>query len=582
MTMHLAMSSNRNSFLKNNPGWRLSGALTLGMFAWFLGVPNASLFGQGTQPLQHLWEVRPDLGDIWTPPRVPPSPAIDLERLHSPETQERLDTARLLSMHVDRPGYPDKTRTIQAILGAWNPAEESVLVRRAMISAACAVDDGSHAREIWELSRDDPEAQLWVQQALIRWKNAVAIESWRQVARDRSSSAAATRLALEGLGMCGTADDQSIMTEILESESASIEERILSATALGNLLPDGLTPLAIKYLDSNLPDRDLVAIALVKNHTDGDAAMVAKRVLEAGGSPAKRLAATWIARHSPEMSQERVDRWSTDPDVHFRRLALQIAAAGDPIKGIDLASSILRDNDPELQRAARSLLLEFAPNHREAVDVSIARVWMDNDPQSLQQAIVIAVEIFDPSKCERLLPLLDHPHPSIQLHAAWALRDLCEPGSVLDRILAYATEMTDVLEQGSRNQEKHEVIKLSFLLEALGKHRHAPGYGVLRKYIPKNEFRMTNLARASAIWSIGQIKKDVDDSNLRAELRDRIADLPPENPENYLVRFACMLALGEFAFRDSQQFIDQYGGKPDHPLGYAAQWAQERIAGSGK
>ncbi|MFN9606052.1 MAG: hypothetical protein ACK6A7_21805, partial [Planctomycetota bacterium] len=236
------MSSNRNSFLKNNPGWRLSGALTLGMFAWFLGVPNASLFGQGTQPLQHLWEVRPDLGDIWTPPRVPPSPAIDLERLHSPETQERLDTARLLSMHVDRPGYPDKTRTIQAILGAWNPAEESVLVRRAMISAACAVDDGSHAREIWELSRDDPEAQLWVQQALILWKNAVAIESWRQVARDRSSSAAATRLALEGLGMCGTADDQSIMTEILESESASIEERILSATALGNLLTDGLTP----------------------------------------------------------------------------------------------------------------------------------------------------------------------------------------------------------------------------------------------------------------------------------------------------------------------------------------------------
>jgi RNA-binding protein YhbY len=582
MTMQIAMSSNRNSFLKTNPGWRLSGALTFGIFAWFLGVPNASLFGQGTQPLQHLWEVRPDLGDIWTPPRVPPSPAIDLERLHSPETQERLDTARLLSMHVDRPGYPDKTRTIQAILGAWNPAEESVLVRRAMISAACAVDDGSHAREIWELSRDDPEAQLWVQQALIRWKNAVAIESWRQVARDRSSSAAAMRLALEGLGMCGTADDESIMTEILESESASLEERILSATALGNLLPDGLTPLAIKYLDSNLPDRDLVAIALVKNHTDGDAATVAKRVLEAGGSPAKRLAATWIARHSPEMSQERVDRWSTDPDVHFRRLALQIAAAGDPIKGIDLASSILRDNDPELQRAARSLLLEFAPNHREAVDVSIARVWMDNDPQSLQQAIVIAVEIFDPSKCERLLPFLDHPHPSIQLHAAWALRDLCEPGSVLDRILAYATEMTDVLEQGSRNLEKHEVIKLSFLLEALGKHRHALGYGVLRKYIPKNEFRMSNLARASAIWSIGQIKKNVDDSNLRAELRDRIADLPPENPENYLVRFACMLALGEFEFRDSQQFIDQYGGKPDHPLGYAAQWAKGRIAGSGK
>jgi hypothetical protein len=582
MTMRIPIHSQRKRLVKRNRKLGPHFSLALGIVAWFLGVPNTSLLGQGTQPLQHLWEVHPDLGDVWTPPRVPPSPPIDLDRLSSKETQERLDTARLLCMHVDRRGYPDKAQTIAAILAAWNPSEESMLVRRALISAACAVDDGTHAKAIWELSRDDSEARLWVQQALIRWKSDVAIESWRRVARDPSSPAAAMRLALEGLGTCGTAADESIVTGILESESASIEERILSAMALGNLRPNGLTPLAIKCLDSNLADRDLVAIELVRNHTEDDAERVAKRVLETGRSPAKRLAASWLVLHAPKTAQEWGDRWSQDPDVHFRRLALQVAAAGDPIKGIDRVCSCLSDDDPGLQRQARGMLLEFAATNREEVDASMAQVWMDNNPRSLEQAIVLAVEIFDPSQCERLLPLLDHPQPSIQLHAAWALRDLCEPGSVLDQILTYVTEMTDVLEHGNRNLEKSEVIKLSFLLEALGRHRHGPGYGILRKYIPKNEFRMTNLARASAIWSIGQIKKDADDSNLRSELRDRIADFPPGNPENYLVRFACMLALGEFAFQDSQKVIDQYGGMPDQPLGYAAQWARGRIAGSGK
>lgn len=547
-----------------------------------LNIDFTSALGQSTQPLQHLWEVQPDLGDIWSPPRALPSPPIDLEQLASPHAQERMETARLISFHCDRPSFPNRGQAIEKLLAAINRPGESTLVRRALFSAACAVDDGSHADMFWALSGEDPEMKIWIQRALIRWKSDIAIDSWREVVRTRSAPPATMRLALEGLAVVGTKDDQAILMDMLGSESVPLEYRLLASIALGGLRSSGLTAIAQRHIESDLIERDLIAFALMKNHADEGAKRVVTRILETGRSPAKRLAATWLATHAPEIAKDWIEGWSKDPDAHHRQLALQLVASVEPHRGIPLASALLADEDPLVRSDARRVLREFAVQDRETVDASIEPVWHGSDPRGIVQVIVLSVELADESRCALLLDMLDHSEPDVQVHAAWALRELCQTGPILDQIFAYAVKMTEALENGVSEFTGSEIIKLSFLLESLGRHRYEPSLAMLVKYIPKNGFRMQNLARTSAIWAIGQLKKNVDDPSLRAELQDRIMDTPPNNPENFLVRFACMLALGEFAFRDSLAVIDPPVDAPPSPLVRAARWAKDRIESSGK
>lgn len=538
--------------------------------------------GQTTLPLQHLWEVQPNLGDIWTMGNQPRSVYIDFDRLLSNDPQIRLDTARVICANYDRPGFGDKAKAIERLIAALARSDETVLARRALISAACLLDDGTNAGRLWELSRNDTVSDHEVQEALIRWESDSALDSWRNVLRDPTSPSALTKLAIRGLGVRETNEDKKLLAAILESESASIEHRLLAAKSLGNIQTTGLTPLARKYMESNLPEREMIAVSLLSKHTDDDALQLILAVHEKGVSPAKRRAAEILANQSQKISEELAQGWLNDSDVHFRELALQVASAGDSFKAIEVAGRLLRDNEERLRRYARRDLLELASGHREVIDALIKRELSGDDWRSIEQSIILIAELRDSSRCEELLSLLDHPQPEVHMHAAWALRDLSEAGPILDRLLEKAAALTDSLEQESKPFGKSNVIMLSLVLETFGRHKDERAYEMLTKYIPKNDYKMGNLSRASAIWAIGQIKRNEDNPELRAKLRERIKDLPPEKPENYLVRFNCILALGEFGFQESQEVIEQYSGAPPNPLGYAGIWAKEQFKNSGK
>lgn len=543
---------------------------------------SGSVRGQTTRPLQHLWEVHPNLGEIWTPNTQVYSTFIDLNDLLSDLPQVRLDAARQICANADRPGFGDKRKAMERLMTALKRSDEAILTRRTMISAACFMDDGTYAQQIWDLSRDDSVANQEVQKALIRWKSKTAVEHWRSVVRTPSSPAFLVRLAVEGLGECGTSEDLKTLTELLESDSTSIDQRLLAASALGKLQKTGLTSLARKYWESSLPERDIVTVALLGHHADDDSLALVRAVHEKGSSPAKRAAAKCLTEHSQKIAEEFATEWISDPDSHFRELALQVASNGDSMKAIDVARIMLRDNEERLRRAARLQLLELASGHRVNIDALIEEELGGSDWRSIEQSIILIAELRDSRLCEQLVDLLDHPQAEVHMHAAWALRDLSESGPIVERIYEKSVSLTDSLENETKQFGKSDTIMLSLLLETFGRHKYEPAYKMLTRYIPKNDFKMGNLTRASAIWSIGQIKKEVDDAELRASLRERIKDLPPDRPENYLVRFSCILALGEFGFKDSQEVVDQYSGSPPNPLGYAGNWAREQFKSSSK
>ena len=78
-------------------------------------------------------------------------------------------------------------------------------------------------------------------------------------------------------------------------------------------------------------------------------------------------------------------------------------------------------------------------------------------------------------------------------------------------------------------------------------------------------------------WALGQLNHGKDNKELREALFERIADVLSIPPEDYLVRFACILALGEMGFTDSLPTLRQFSERIPFPIGYACEWATKHI-----
>lgn len=539
--------------------------------------------GQPSLPLQHAWEVQPDLGDIWRVSTPPRAAFIDVDKLNAPTVQERIHAAQMICLNHDRDGFQGGPQAIAILLKRLMEGAEPLLVKRAMMSAVCLLDDGSNAPALWDAAQVDPIMQATVERALLRWHSPVALVAWRARLSEPNVCAGALDSALRGLALVGEASDREALTGLLLSNRATDNTRLLAAEALGAIDRSGLNALAKELLSSDIEYRQALAASLLIHHSDPDALAILQTIVdpfyvETGSDSARRMAATALATNHPASVLDNALKWLQDPDSHMRRLALEAMHKACDADGLPMQARLLSDPSLAVREQARKNLLECARSgERNTVDDCVTEALLSDDWRALEQSLLLIVALEDASRCDRLLSLLEHPQPEVHMHAGWALMVLTEDPSVLERMLQFAQSRTERLERGDSPLSKSESICLSFLLESFGRNRIAVALPMLEKYIPKDFFKMGNLCRASAIWSIGQIKKDVDDPELRARLQERITDLPPMNPENYLVRFACILALGEFGYEDSIETLQVFDRDAVNPLGLAAVWAIDQI-----
>jgi hypothetical protein len=548
-----------------------------------MALLQATATAQTTTPLQHSWENDPDFGDIWARTTPNRSPFINLEGLLSDQAQVRLETARLIGLNYDRDGFQNREQALEILIQALEKGEKSPLLLRAFLSAACSLDNGANAETLWKSSQDDFVARRIVQKGLIRWKSPIALDYWRSIMQEASSSMDDVTLAIEGLEAAGTSDDFKILRDVLESTSTIPMHRISAAKAIGRHEKPGLAILAQQYLDSNIPESDLIAAHLMQNQTDEASESILRTLHDTGSVPAQLLAAAALARNFQSSVKPLIAQWASNEDLNLRRLAMQSVSSIPAPECIDLAIVLVNDSDAKIRSDARRVLLQCATSgYGDQIHECVSQLMSGTVWQGIEQGIILAVELQDVSRCEAFLGLLDHPQAEVHMHAAWGLMELANEVTILERVHQYAEQVTNLLERGEASLQKSETLRLSFLLESLGRQRYEPAYPMLLKYIPKNDFKMVNLTRASAIWSIGQMRQKEDLPDLRKQLSERIGDLPPDKPENYLVRFACIIALGRMGFSDSKAVIEQYGGAPPNPLGHAALWSLKQIRDSGK
>ena len=533
--------------------------------------------GQQIIPLQHRWEVEPGFGDVWNINREPRAKYLDINDIKSDLANVRFEAAQNICQNFDRPSFRKDPKVLELLIGQFGNPENSVLVKRSIVSAACLLDNGVNAQAIWQAAMEDPGLAPLVENHLIRWKSPVAAEHWRKVLSDPKSTPSQIQRALDGLANVGQSQDIPSCNEVLKSEQSTPMTRAAAARALGMLQSSGLTGLAKDLLNTKDQHKEMLAGFLLANHTQEDALVVLETVLAQGSSPAQRIAAHAIGRNFPKQGLSRIETWVKHPDDQIRLAALELLKNDASESNTRLQSSMLADPDLVVRQTAKAQLLELcSKGFRPLVDECISENLTGKAWQGIEQAIILAVELQDRSRCARFLELIEHQRAEVNMHAAWGLMELADDPAIVAGIVPHAQKLTQGLDAGD-HYEKQDIIRLSFLLEVFGRNRYEPVAEMLKKYIPKRDFRMGNLSRASAIWALGKILKEQDDPALRASLSERIKDLSSLMPENYLVGYACILTLGEFGFLDSMPTIDRYTLDSKDGLNSAGRWAKEQI-----
>ena len=552
--------------------------LASGIVSFLFSASADQSYAQSVVPLQHRWEADPGFGDVWNVNRQQRAKYLNVEDLGSEDASVRYEAAQNICQNFDRVGFRKPKRALELLLEQLSNNKNSILVKRSMISAACLLDDGTNARGIWQASSKDPGSRPMVESFLIRWKSPVALEHWRETISDSESAQADIEKALDGLAHVGQEQDRQLCLQVLRSDRATPITRLAAAKALGILQSNALTSLANEIIQSPVSHKYMLAASLVANHKEDPSAYdLLRAIMQDGTQPSKRLAAQALAENYPQQALGMAGDWVKSPDDQIRLAALHLLKSQPSETHTRLQAGLLADMDPAVRNQARAQLLDLARNGfpdqvRELLSENLnGQIW-----QGIEQAIILAVELQDREYCSRFLELLDHKRPEVNMLSGWALMELANDPAIVKSIVLYAEKLTSDLESGEV-LAKQDIIRLSFLFEVFGRNRYEPVLGMLRKYIPKDNFKMGNLSRASAIWAIGKIMKDQDDPKLRAQLAERVLDLSTRMPENYLVGYACLLSLGEFGYLDSKSVVERYSTDSQDALNSAGRWAKEQI-----
>ncbi len=551
-----------------------------GLFFILFSATSSFVFGQQTLELQHQWEVDPPLGNIWDQTRSTRSILFDIELLKSRFTKDRLQVAQSISLEHTNPKFQRRERALELLIAGLNAGEENLLVKRAMVAAVLSLGDGSHADVLWSLAKSDAALLPAVERKFVDWKSLIALTEWRQRLGDSNAKPTELATALEGLAVVGNADDRLGLQAVILASHTSVANKYLASCALGGLVTNGLNEFAQQVMESDLDQRFLIASQLIKLHSGEQTATQMRHILTQGPASAQLVAYRSVSQGFPEIAREFAKPMTLHSDPGLRTLALEFLQGNSDDESLEMQGALLKDRNPGVRSLVAKHLLEKAKQgHRARVDECVDSHLNAAEWTGIEKAIVVAVGLEDRSHCKAFLRLLEYPRPEVNLIAGWALKEIGDEPEILAGMLGQAERMTAELNSTSNVSSRSltDRIGLSYLHEAFGKNHYEPASQMLMKYIPKTGHQFGNISRASAIWSLGKLNKGKDNKVLREKLHDRIGDLSPINPEDYLVRFACNLALGEMANPESHEVIVRYQEQLPSPLAYAAEWALSQI-----
>ena len=357
--------------------------------------------------------------------------------------------------------------------------------------------------------------------------------------------------------------------------------KLAIARALARVAPSGLENLATEVLKTNIKHRELLAVELLSLHTSDSAQAILRQMLNTEHLPAQKIAYDTIAKNFPTLASEQAGEMLSRPDNNLRLKAVEVLNRHDDLDSLRLQALVLDDRNQVVRNTVRENMARKAelPQLRPLVDEVIAYHLNGKSPRATEQAIKLAVTLRETERCPHLFSLLEHPQLEITVYAAWALQELVDAPQIVEDIFKFTQPTTKRL-SARESVSELEILRQSFLFEALGRNFYQPAAEELKLYVPKEDQRMGGLSRASAIWALGKILQGSKDEELANKLALRMNDEDVINPEFDLVRYNSTLALGWIGAPSSLDELKRVTYKPPEPLGLSCQWSLEQFQAS--
>ena len=550
--------------------------ITAGVLCWLLLLNTA--WPIDPIEVEFLWQSQPKLNFDWRLAPIQINVDITPAQLNSDVVRERMQAVQ----HILRaPKSPQLKRAVvlKALLERLNAGEAHPVVRTEMIAAACELDDGKNAEQLWKLAKGNREAELAVERACIEWHLAFPIEQWRRTLARPAANELDLLIAIDGIGSAGSNSDVELLEKLVLDGARTSSVRLQSARAIGKIAQSNQMPLAKKLRASSALNPELLATEVLFR-TEVPAATEFVQDIALHGAPlAQRRAYQWLCERDAMTAQRLVNDFLNHADSEVRLLALHQILLADNDQTLPALFKGISDVNPKVRLAAREKILVCCNRGEDRLKTSselLAKAMESNDWQTLEQAIRLAVELKQNSYDARLLSLIENTRPEISVTACWALRHLAESDATLAGMLEYVKKITEMLANSSEEIREIHLRRAAHLMEGFGKSKYEPAKETLLRYVPKNS-SMGLITRMTAIWSCGKLWENSDNQELVEALHGRIADTTSMFPEPMSLRFAATLALGWIADPSSREPLIRCDERKPYAIGFATEWALQRI-----
>jgi hypothetical protein len=528
--------------------------------------------------LAHRWEVEPDLGASWV--YVATRPIVDLEpsRFSTPERQFRLAESQKVIRNSSEPTMTGRETSLQSILSKLKTIDENELVQRSLVTAAIKLADDRYASELWERLRNDPASRMLIEPALIRWKSPVALDVWRTRLSQTDVSNSELIVAIEGIVAAGGEQDIVALETLLRSDRTSPPMKIMVARAMGSLSISNLEGLAEQVNASRIDQHSLIVAELLSRHSSERSRQALNEVLKSDNAAARSAAYHAISQNYGTWARELAPEMISQSENQLRQQAVEVLNRFADADSLRTQSIALGDRNLAIRSEVRENLITKAQiaELKPIVDEAITFHLKSDSPHAIVQAILLSVALNERDRCPSLVTLLEHNDMDTSMTAAWALQALVDSHEMLDLIFQKTERITQRLLK-REGVSRSEIYRQAYLFEALGRNGYRPALDSLKLYIPKNEQRMGDVTRASAIWAIGKINAGSQDAALAKQLAGRMLDQSADDPESPLVQFASAVALGWIKAPASVRELQRVADALPAPIALARDWSLSQL-----
>ncbi|QNN22380.1 HEAT repeat domain-containing protein [Planctomycetales bacterium ZRK34] len=445
---------------------------------------------------------------------------------------------------------------------------------------------------------------------LARWKSPAAVELWVKRLPEASAPLSLRISAAEALGVC-KADADKVLTSIIADANMPLTLRLAAAKSLGQIVVGEPGRMPTDLVDRLVAGRDtigpLLAVRIVQ-HARNPLAIEFLHRLAGHSEPAVQytaMAELFNIDPSNLWPAAAQTLGSIDPKVRLVTVrSLKTRLDPDSVK---LLAPLLNDPHPQVRTAAHESLLALAKDNAlnpliRAAMVDIIKQAVDEQAQdpaphwrAAEQAAILIGELGEKSAADMLVDLFDHTRLEVRVAAVIGLRPLKVP-STRQPMVKLTKTLIDRMEwrikDHAENGDEGDSAALMKIVDAnaadskqaaeaaqtLGVWRVKAADKVLRRFIPKDS-PASPRARASAIWALGWIHENSNDTKLGDTLIKRVFDLNPLNPEADEVRKASILTIARMKVVEQTDALKNRYRLDGLDIQYAARWAIHHMTG---